>query len=365
LISFDIELTLDPFQAVKNADVVVTDTYSSIHNKVIKSIMFLNISLIDVTNRKAYPLVMKQIVKESKEGCIKDKSKKVQSKPKKHNKAGRPKGSKNKNKKDVELSPFLQFTKEAINKALTRINKDIDILYFVYDGAFGNNYAMQMIEQCHLKIISKLQRNSALHFLNEEEYKGVGTRRRYGTKIDYNNLPNTFLKQTQLDEKEKIETKIYQMEMMHHKFYENLNIVIIHKRNIKTNKVAHIILFSSDLNLEYEKIIDYYSLRFQIEFVFRDAKQYWGLEDFMNIKETAVNNWANLSIFMVNFSHGLRKDTTKKEMSVLDLKAHYHGAKYVKEVFKLLPNFDNEYLIKRVFCQISNLGAINGYWKVA
>ena len=339
--------------------------YSSIHNKVIKSIMFLNISLIDVTSRKAYPLVMKQIVKESKEGCIKDKSKKVKSKPKKHNKAGRPKGSKNKNKKDVELSPFLQFTKEAINKALTRINKEIDILYFVYDGAFGNNYAMQMLKQCHLEIISKLQRNSALHFLNEEEYKGVGTRRRYGTKIDYNNLPNKFLKQTQLDEKERIETKIYQMEMMHHTFAENLNIVIIHKHNIKTNKVAHIILFSSDLNLEYEKIIDYYSLRFQIEFVFRDAKQYWGLEDFMSIKETAVNNWANLSIFMVNFSHGLRKDTTKKEMSVLDLKAHYHGAKYVKEVFKLLPDFDNEHLIKKAFCQITNLGAINGYWKVA
>ncbi|MCI5180697.1 MAG: hypothetical protein D3911_15555 [Candidatus Electrothrix sp. AW3_4] len=26
-------------------------------------------------------------------------------------------------------------------------------------------------------------------------------------------------------------------------------------------------------------------MRFQIEFNFRDAKQYWGLDDFMNIKE--------------------------------------------------------------------------------
>jgi len=112
-------------------------------------------------------------------------------------------------------------------------------------------------------------------------------------------------------------------------------------------------------------MIDYYSLRFQIEFVFRDAKQYWGLEDFMNIKKVAISNWANLSTFMVNFSHGVRKDDSKKEMSVLDLKAHYHGSKYVKEVFKLLPDFDNEHLIKRVFYQISNLGAINGYWKVA
>jgi len=222
-----------------------------------------------------------------------------------------------------------------------------------------------MIKQCDLEIISKLKRNSALHFPNEEEYKGVGTRKRYGTKIDYKNLPDTFLKQTEIDEKEEIETKIYQMEMMHHKFSENLNIVIIHKKNIKTNRVAHIILFSSDLTLEFKKIVDYYSLRFQIEFVFRDAKQYWGLEDFMNIQEVAINNWANLSTYMVNVSHGLRKDDSKREMSVLDLKAHYHGAKYVKEVFKLLPDFDNEHLIKKVFYKISNLGAINGYWKVA
>jgi len=61
----------------------------------------------------------------------------------------------------------------------------------------------------------------------------------------------------------------------------------------------------------------------------------------------------------------VRKDDSKKEMSVLDLKAHYHGDKYVKEVFKLLPDFDDEYLIKRVFLRIINLGVINGYWKVA
>ena len=30
----------------------------------------------------------------------------------------------------------------------------------------------------------------------------------------------------------------------------------------------------------YQTIIDSYSARFQIEFNFRDAKQFWGLEDF-------------------------------------------------------------------------------------
>jgi putative transposase len=58
--------------------------------------------------------------------------------------------------------------------------------------------------------------------------------------------------------------------------------------------------------LSYEKVIDYYKLRFQIEFNFRDAKQFWGLEDFMWVqKEIAVTNAANLSFFMVNLSHYL------------------------------------------------------------
>jgi len=39
------------------------------------------------------------------------------------------------------------------------------------------------------------------------------------------------------------------------------------------------LLFSTDTNLDAEKIIDYYSARFQIEFLFRDAKQHFGLEE--------------------------------------------------------------------------------------
>ena len=31
-----------------------------------------------------------------------------------------------------------------------------------------------------------------------------------------------------------------------------------------------------------------------------DPKQYWGLEDFMNVSPTGVTNAVNLSLFMVN-----------------------------------------------------------------
>ena len=117
----------------------------------------------------------------------------------------------------------------------------------------------------------------------------------------------TITSQTRYLKAEKIEKEIqwtfYQAEMLHKEFAQALNVVIIVKTNLKTGARARVILFSSDLKLTYEQIIDYYSLRFQIEFNFRDAKQYWGLEDFMNVKETAVTNAANLSLFMVNVAH--------------------------------------------------------------
>ena len=74
---------------------------------------------------------------------------------------------------------------------------------------------------------------------------------------------------------------VYQVQLLHKEFACPLNVVILLKTNLKTLAMAHVILFSSDLDLTYEQIIDYYKLRFQIEFNFRDAKQFWGLEDFM------------------------------------------------------------------------------------
>ena len=97
-----------------------------------------------------------------------------------------------------------------------------------------------------------------------------------------------------------IQTRLYQVQLLHKEFAHPLNVVIIIKINLHTQAHAHVNLFSSDLTLGAASLVDYYGLRFQIEFNFRDAKQYWGLEDFMNVTPTGVTKAANLSWFMVN-----------------------------------------------------------------
>lgn len=148
---------------------------------------------------------------------------------------------------------------------------------------------------------------------------------------------------------------------MHKEFSQPLNVVILVKTNLITQARTHVILFSSDLNLSYEKLINYYQLRFQIEFNFRDAKQFWGLEDFMNLGQTAVTNAVNLSFFMVNLSYYLlaqfRQDNP--DSGIIDLKAYYHGCQYVREILKMLPEPPEPILLAQIFAKLTTLGRIH------
>jgi len=102
-------------------------------------------------------------------------------------------------------------------------------------------------------------------------------------------------------------------------------------------------------------------MRFKIEFNFRDAKQYWGLEDFMNVKDTAVTNAVNLSFFMVNFSSVLSQPFRDQnpDYSILDLKSNYRGRRYVSEIIKMLPKKPDGILLADIFEQIAQMGAIH------
>jgi len=98
-----------------------------------------------------------------------------------------------------------------------------------------------------------------------------------------------------------------------------------------------------------------------IEFNFRDAKQYWGLEDFMTTNPSGVTNAANLSLFMVNLVERIQQDLDRwpPACSVLDLKAHCRGAKYVEETIKLLPERPEPVLLERIFSKIVGIGRIH------
>jgi putative transposase len=303
---------------------------------------------------------MEQLTKEQALCGKKEKKATREKKSKQKGKRGRPKGSKNKNRRDVQLPEHLQqmqvWLKHTVS--LLRIGA-IPITYFLFDGAFGNNNSLQMVQQCGLHLISMLRRDSALYFSYTGEQKKHGAKRKYGSKLDYRQIPDEYLLSTKTVDN--ICTCIYQMHMWHKLFPDKLNIVIVRKVNLDNGKWAHVVLFSSDLTLAADKLVDYYRLRFQIEFNFRDAKQFWGLEDFMNVEQRPVYNFANLSMFMVTVSRQLiqRRRGNIPNFGINDLKAEFRGRKYVSELLKLFPETLNDLLIDDFFDKIGTIGRVH------
>ncbi len=299
--------------------------FSSLAQRPVKGLAFFALSLVGRSQRQSYPLRIEQVIKpETKTKAAPSKSS-AQSKGKR----GRPKGSKNKDKTQVKLSRELFHIRGMLSALLSTIGGSIPLEYLLLDGKFGHNAAVQMTRQLGLHLVSKLRYDSAL-FL---PYQGSNSRRKYGEKLNPRQMRQEFLCHSTTEEDWC--TEIYQVRVLHKEFAQPLNVVILLKTNVKTQQQGHVILFSSDLELTYHQLIDLYSLRFQIEFDFRDAKQFWGLEDFMNISQTAVTNAVNLSFFLVNLSRRLLCSFRREQhpdFSLLDLKAFYRGFKYVAEV---------------------------------
>ena len=335
--------------------------FSSLYSKQVPGLAFFALSLVSVKERHAFPVRMEQVVRSAAEKAAsqaKREARKAQE-PAPARKPGRPKGSRNKKHEDVALTPELRHIQTLVQDQLRLMAGLVPLTYLALDGHFGNKYALHMVRQCQLHLISKLRSDAALYLPYDGPYSGRGAHQKYGPRLDYRHIPDKYLKQTTTEKQ--IETRIYQVQALHKEVAQPLNVVIIVKVNRHTGAWAHVILFSSDLALAYDRLIDYYGLRFQIEFNFRDAKQYWGLEDFMNVNQTAVTNAANLSLFMVNFAYRLLRDARQAEpnCSVLDLKAHFRGYKYVDEMLKLLPQKPEPLLIAHIFSQVACLGRIH------
>jgi putative transposase len=334
--------------------------FSSVYQRTVPGLAFFSLALISTKDRRAFPIRLEQVVRtEAEQAATNAKATAKPQQPAPKRKPGRPKGSKNKPKTELTLSPELQRIQTLLQELLRLIAGLFPLTYLLLDGHFGTSPALQMAQHCGLHLISKLRADAALYLPDDGPYQGRGPRRKYGAKLDITALPAQYLRHTRIEDK--IETCIYQAEVLHKEFAQPLNVVIIVKTNLTTQKRAHVILFSSDLTLAADPLIDDYSLRFQIEFTFRDAKQYWGLDDFMNVTATGVTNAANLSLFMVNLTSVLlaRVQQTDPQCSVLDLKAWCRGARYVTELIKLLPEPPDEDVMAQLFRQMAQLGCIH------
>src|SRR5262249_52231888 len=230
--------------------------FSSLYGKPVPGLAFFTFSLVSTQQRRSFPMRVEQVVRSDAEKAA-SRTKAAAKKPKApgdKRRPGRPKGSKNKPKADGTCTPELGRIAGWLDALRQLIAGVIPLTYLVLDGHFGNHNVLQMAQQSQLHLISKLRYDAALYFPYTGPYTGRGPHRKYGAKVDYDALPTQYLTETTVEGP--MQTCIYQMQLLHKEFTQPLNVVIIAKTNLRTQARAHVVLFSSDLDLAYTLLID-------------------------------------------------------------------------------------------------------------
>jgi putative transposase len=334
--------------------------YSSIIQKAIKSVSFLATVIIDVEAEKSYFLACKQVIQIKKEKIV------VEVKKDEIKKKGRQKGSKNKPKTESTaqsyqtLKAILLLIMRNLNTSLPHLN----CFHIVLDGFYGHEDYLLLALTHKLNIISKFKHNAHLIFKYDGPQSGRGRHKTRGNRVDLHLIDKTHLVKTINEKSLNITTAVYQFNAYTPKIAKHLlNIVVLVHINSVTKKESRTILFSNDLRLSAEEIIKYYSLRFQIEFDFRDAKQFYGLSDFKNYKEKQVTNAVNLSFTMTLVGKLILKKYKEKlkceSMGISDLKVLFRLQKHVEIFFNDNKTSPDDFLNSPQFLNIARLETIH------
>lgn len=167
--------------------------------------------------------------------------------------------------------------------------------YLAVDSAYANAPFINGVKILGLDVISKLRQNANLRYLFEGEQKARGARRKYDGKVDFTDFSRfTWVKsvKTGLD--------LYTWVVWHPTLKRRIRLAAIVNRNHDTPR--YVLLFSTHVDQDAEEILQFYQLRFQIEFIFRDAKQFTGLSDCQARNEKAIDFHFNTSLIALNLA---------------------------------------------------------------
>jgi hypothetical protein len=223
------------------------------------------------------------------------------------------------------------------------------------DGYFMKKSFIEPMLDLGLEVITRMRPDANLQYLYKGPQKtGRGRKRRYAGKVDMNNIDKRRWKCCYEDD--------------HVLGFELIVWCVILKREAKViylkNKqgAGHTVFLSTDTNMDGNKIIQYYGLRFQIEFLIRDAKQYTGLEECQAVSKNKLYNHFNLSLMSVSLMKftcwASLKDKSDIPFSMRSIKTWYYNKYLTETIFSNLGLELNCNKIRRLYSKCLNIGSM-------
>lgn len=216
----------------------------------------------------------------------------------------------------------------------------------VVDGYFAKKKFVERISnETDLEIICRLRDDANLQYLApENKIKQRGRPRLYSGKVNTKNIDKRKFRKVYID----AEKRIYSLVVYSVGLKRKVNVCYVEYLNEKQEVRTTKIFFSTNLKRGAMEIYTYYKARFQMEFIFRDAKQFTGIEHCQSRSENKLNFHFNAALTSVNIAKCiLRKNEHKKTsipISVSDLKMKLQNRNMLYRIFSIY-GFDHK-LIK-------------------
>lgn len=233
--------------------------------------------------------------------------------------------------------------------------------YLAVDGYFSKqSFVNQILEKTDLQLVSKLRKDANLKYLYKgPKRKGRGRPKKYDGKVDTKNIDKRRFKCCHQDE----DAIVYQAKVWSVSLKRVIQVAYVEflDKGVSTNRYAF--YYSTDLTLSAKRIYRYYKSRFQIEFLFRDAKQHVGLTNCQARSENKIHFHTNASLTAVGvakIAHHINRKEKEKPFSLANIKTSYfneHMLNLFFSNFQIDPNLKKNKSSIRKLLEYGNIAS--------
>lgn len=233
--------------------------------------------------------------------------------------------------------------------------------YLVVDAFFSREPFVSQVSTLDIELISRLRKDANLSY----PYVGLhpkhqGPKRKYAGKFDPKELDMSYFSCCIDDKKENF--KLYEATLYSYALKRSIRVAV--KHNLKEDGTIknYQIFFSTDLTISGIDIYCYYKARYQIEFLFRDAKQYLGLEHCQSRNEDKLHFHFNIALTVVSVAkaiyHLSQPLESRNPFSMADIKTQYFNEYFFDLIIQQCGISPNDALIIPIREKFSRLGKI-------
>jgi len=293
--------------------------YDSSHDKAAKGLEVSNLAVIDVTDNTGYSLSGWQTPPQEEIEMLV---------------AGQRSAQSDEQQEENEITR-VDFYAHHLRRDVAYLPDGIK--YLAVDGYYAKTKFVNAVDEVDLYTVGKLRHDANLRYLYDGPQKKLGRKRKYDGKVKFDDL-------SRLEYVGEVDKDIHLYTVVVNSVAFKRDIRLVYVLNLRNKKKpGFALLFSTDTELDAKTIYRYYKARFQIEFIFRDAKQFTGLSHCQARCQESLDFHFNASLTALNlakvdayFSFDYDPDTP---FSMATQKMVYFNEHLLEKVFSML-DFD-------------------------